>query len=161
MSPPSSLIACASVCKSHYRDSSSVAGVAGLGGWCAHCSQSSLSPSFLFLAVPALMPALVPPAPSIPGEVLQGEDLRARDVAPARAPAVASDPVTGRLWEKKASGNSTDLSRGFPSVEVERTLATRIRVSIFQHPPPHPGEGAPLTSTSSSFRTSQGNLISR
>ncbi|XP_025311926.2 inter-alpha-trypsin inhibitor heavy chain H4 isoform X2 [Canis lupus baileyi] len=50
-------------------------------------------------------------APSIPGEVLQGEDLRARDVAPARVPAVASDPVTGRLWERKASGNSADLSQ--------------------------------------------------
>ncbi|XP_041617678.1 inter-alpha-trypsin inhibitor heavy chain H4 isoform X2 [Vulpes lagopus] len=50
-------------------------------------------------------------APSIPGEALQVEDLRARDVAPARAPAIASDPVTGRLWERKASGNSTDLSQ--------------------------------------------------
>ncbi|CAK7294285.1 Inter-alpha-trypsin inhibitor heavy chain H4 [Vulpes lagopus] len=49
--------------------------------------------------------------PSIPGEALQVEDLRARDVAPARAPAIASDPVTGRLWERKASGNSTDLSQ--------------------------------------------------
>lgn len=98
-----------------------------------------------FLSVsgcPCTMPALAPPAPSIPGEALQVEDLRARDVAPARAPAIASDPVTGRLWERKASGNSTDLSREFPSVEVERPLATCIRVSIFQHPPPPRGRGS-------------------
>lgn len=42
-------------------------------------------------------------------------DLRAKDV-----PAVASDSITGRLGERKASGSSTDLPRGFPSVEVEK-----------------------------------------
>nr|XP_012421713.1 PREDICTED: inter-alpha-trypsin inhibitor heavy chain H4 [Odobenus rosmarus divergens] len=50
-------------------------------------------------------------APSIPDEVFRGVDLRAKDAPQARVPAVASDPVTGRIWERKASGSSTDLSQ--------------------------------------------------
>ncbi|XP_027439210.1 inter-alpha-trypsin inhibitor heavy chain H4 isoform X1 [Zalophus californianus] len=50
-------------------------------------------------------------APSIPDEVFRGVDLRAKDAPQARVPAVASDPITGRIWERKASGSSTDLSQ--------------------------------------------------
>lgn len=61
------------------------------------------------------MPASAPSAPSVPERMIHGMDLRAKDV-----PAVASDSITGRLGERKASGSSTDLPRGFPSVEVEK-----------------------------------------
>ncbi|XP_048082479.1 inter-alpha-trypsin inhibitor heavy chain H4 isoform X4 [Ursus arctos] len=43
-------------------------------------------------------------APSVPERMIHGMDLRAKDV-----PAVASDSITGRLGETKASGSSTDL----------------------------------------------------
>ncbi|XP_008701901.2 inter-alpha-trypsin inhibitor heavy chain H4 isoform X2 [Ursus maritimus] len=43
-------------------------------------------------------------APSVPERMIHGMDLRAKDV-----PAVASDSITGRLGERKASGSSTDL----------------------------------------------------
>ncbi|XP_077933284.1 inter-alpha-trypsin inhibitor heavy chain H4 isoform X5 [Halichoerus grypus] len=50
-------------------------------------------------------------APSILDQVFLGVDLRAEDAPQARVPAVASDPITRRIWERKASGSSTDLSQ--------------------------------------------------
>lgn len=89
------------------------------------------------------MPALVPSAPSIPDGAFRSVDLRARDTFPARVPAVASDPVTGRLWERKASGRSTDLPRGFPSVEVERVPWLHTPTSLSLPLPPLSGKGLP------------------
>ncbi|XP_045847722.1 inter-alpha-trypsin inhibitor heavy chain H4 isoform X3 [Meles meles] len=48
-------------------------------------------------------------APSMPDGAFRSVDPRAKDIFQARVPAVASGPVTGRLWERKASGRSTDL----------------------------------------------------
>ncbi|XP_011222924.1 inter-alpha-trypsin inhibitor heavy chain H4 isoform X2 [Ailuropoda melanoleuca] len=50
----------------------------------------------------SLLPGML--APSVPERMIHGMDLRAKDV-----PAVASDSITGRLGERKASGSSTDL----------------------------------------------------
>ncbi|XP_012908263.2 inter-alpha-trypsin inhibitor heavy chain H4 isoform X1 [Mustela putorius furo] len=62
-------------------------------------------------------------APSVLDGTFRSVDLGARDTFPARVPAVASDPVTGRLWERKASGRSTDLPQPPKTTSLPGTTA--------------------------------------
>ncbi|XP_077933274.1 inter-alpha-trypsin inhibitor heavy chain H4 isoform X3 [Halichoerus grypus] len=62
-------------------------------------------------------------APSILDQVFLGVDLRAEDAPQARVPAVASDPITRRIWERKASGSSTDLSQSAKTASPPGTSA--------------------------------------
>ncbi|XP_008701899.2 inter-alpha-trypsin inhibitor heavy chain H4 isoform X1 [Ursus maritimus] len=57
-------------------------------------------------------------APSVPERMIHGMDLRAKDV-----PAVASDSITGRLGERKASGSSTDLPQPAKTASPPGTTA--------------------------------------
>ncbi|XP_030895669.1 inter-alpha-trypsin inhibitor heavy chain H4 isoform X9 [Leptonychotes weddellii] len=66
-------------------------------------------------------------APSILDEVFLGVDLRAGDAPQARVPAVASDPVTRRIWERKASGSSTDLSQSAKTASPPGQLPASLR----------------------------------
>ncbi|XP_011222923.1 inter-alpha-trypsin inhibitor heavy chain H4 isoform X1 [Ailuropoda melanoleuca] len=64
----------------------------------------------------SLLPGML--APSVPERMIHGMDLRAKDV-----PAVASDSITGRLGERKASGSSTDLPQPAKTASPPGTTA--------------------------------------
>ncbi|XP_077933270.1 inter-alpha-trypsin inhibitor heavy chain H4 isoform X2 [Halichoerus grypus] len=66
-------------------------------------------------------------APSILDQVFLGVDLRAEDAPQARVPAVASDPITRRIWERKASGSSTDLSQSAKTASPPGQLPASLR----------------------------------
>ncbi|XP_034854485.1 inter-alpha-trypsin inhibitor heavy chain H4 isoform X3 [Mirounga leonina] len=90
--------------------------------------QGPLSPPhpYPLMAGKSLLPDMLL-APSILDEVFLGVDLRAEDAPQARVPAVASDPVTRRIWERKASGSSTDLSQSAKTASPPGQLPASLR----------------------------------